>query len=58
MGILGKRALWQMLQSLSDPELLSLEYGRLIERAESQFQQVEQWRIRTGTMAMNSRTTV
>ncbi|TWU22341.1 hypothetical protein Pla52o_33970 [Novipirellula galeiformis] len=54
IGILGKRALWRMLQSLSDPELLSLDYGRLIERADSQFQQVEQWRLRIGTMAMNS----
>ena len=58
IGILGKLALWRMLQSLSDSDLLSLDYGRLIERAESQFQQVEQWRIRTGCMAMNSRTAV
>ncbi|WP_372719049.1 hypothetical protein [Novipirellula sp.] len=58
LGILGKRALWRMLQTLSDPELLSLDYGRLIERADSQFQQVEQWRIRTGSMAINRRTAV
>ncbi|GAA5507913.1 hypothetical protein [Novipirellula caenicola] len=58
LGILGKRALWTMLQSLSDPELLSLDYSRLIERAENQFQQVEAWRTRTGAFAMNQRTAV
>lgn len=58
LGVLGKRALWRMLQSLNDPELLSLDYGRLIERADSQFERIEQWRIRIGTEVINSRTTV
>lgn len=55
MGVLGKRALWRMLQSLSDPELLSVDYKKLIERADSQFEQIEQWRIRAGTEAISSR---
>lgn len=58
IGVLGKRALWRMLQSLNDPRLLSLDYGRLIERADSQFERIEMWRIRIGNEVMSQKEAV
>lgn len=54
LGILGKRALWSVLNEVSafDQRLAGMEFGILEHRATSQFAQVEELRRQFGTMAL------
>jgi hypothetical protein len=47
LGILGKRALWEALQTLqhSDRRIAGVDYPVLIGRAEQQFQRANQYRL-------------
>ena len=47
LGVLGKRALWRTLMSVRSayPELASVDFATLIERAEAQYATVEKMRL-------------
>jgi hypothetical protein len=45
-GIVGKRSLWTNLEELVDPRIAGVDLTRLVERAEAQRTDVEQWRRR------------
>lgn len=52
LGILGKRALWRLLQNLeraAGNPASGLDFRELIDDAERQFQQVENWRLEIGS---------
>jgi hypothetical protein len=55
LGILGKRSLWRALAEASgeDPRLAGLDYGRLIRRAEEQFDSVEEQRLEFARRALS-----
>jgi hypothetical protein len=54
LGILGKRALWRALATVapSDSRLQEIDYDALIERAQSQFNQVEARRLEAALAAL------
>lgn len=56
VGILGKRALWRMLDQIKkfDTRLAEYDYARLLERAESQYQAVEEMRQKYGVKALTT----
>lgn len=53
LGVLGKRALWQALESLPKTRgrLPRIDYARLLERAQSQYAELESQRIRAARQA-------
>jgi hypothetical protein len=55
LGILGKRALWEALQMRqnADARLAGLDYRALIARAEQQFHQANQYRLKLIPDALN-----
>lgn len=58
IGIWGKRALWRILQQLKqngDPVLDGIQLEPLIQKAESQFLEVETWRMEYGPRALGTR---
>jgi hypothetical protein len=56
LGVRGKLALWLTLQLLesSEPQLGTLDLGRLVERARRQLDQIEEHRLRAARQAMVS----
>jgi len=56
LGILGKRALWQVLSSIAehDSRVGGLDYENLITRAESQYLQVEARRLELASTALRA----
>jgi hypothetical protein len=56
LGIQGKAALWRALASLSSriPEVRTLDYAELEQRAEDQFSRVERIRLEVASEALSS----
>lgn len=56
LGVRGKLSLWLTLQLLeaSEPQLRTLDLGRLVERARRQLDQLEEHRLRAAKQAMVS----
>lgn len=54
MGILGKLALWRVLQRIArkNPVLLELDLARLARRAQEQHELVEAWRLEAAEQAL------
>jgi hypothetical protein len=54
LGIMGKLALWRALASIAcvDKRLEGVDFGSLITRAQSQFNQVEAQRLKAATTAL------
>ena len=56
LGILGKRALWRALESVApfEARLDGIDFGTLIKRAESQFDEVEARRLEVAKLALRA----
>lgn len=52
LGITGKRLLWSALRAAEVEAAKSLDLPALERRAEEQFRQVEEWRLRTARLAL------
>ncbi|HWB06115.1 MAG TPA: hypothetical protein VG796_24045 [Verrucomicrobiales bacterium] len=52
LGITGKRLLWSALRAAEVAAARSLDLPGLERRAEEQFRQVEEWRLKTARMAL------
>jgi len=48
LGVEGKRSLWQVLAELNEPRLAEFDFERLIERARSQRDELQQRRLAAG----------
>jgi hypothetical protein len=55
LGVLGKGALWRALQTVagSDARLIGYDYAELAERAQSQFERLEAFRLRLSIRALS-----
>jgi hypothetical protein len=48
LGVEGKRSLWQVLAELNEPRLAEFDFERLVERARSQRDELQQRRLPAG----------
>jgi hypothetical protein len=48
LGVEGKRSLWQVLAELNEPRLAEFDFERLVERARSQRDELQQRRLAAG----------
>ena len=51
LGVEGKRSLWQVLAELHEPKLAKFDFERLLERARSQRDQLQERRLAAGLEA-------
>ena len=51
LGVEGKRSLWQVLAELNEPRLAEFDFERLLERARSQRDELQQRRLAAGLEA-------
>lgn len=54
IAVQGKRCGWRALQQLDDPRLAGVDLGRLVTRAEEQYQQLEERRLAVAAQVLSS----
>lgn len=57
IAVQGKRCGWFALQALNDPRLAEIDFGRLIERAESQYERLEAARREVAVSVLSRKST-